>query len=331
MTTDDMPTLNDGRLAEYALGTLEPAEAAGVEALLARSAEARAELRSLREAIVGLTESLPPVQPPAHVWERLQARLERTETATPPVVVLPHKRPGPGYLGWALAACLSLLALGEGLWLSSSRTAYREAEREAYLVTEFLAAPEVEKITLYGRERKGIGNVLTRADGEALFVLAQAPAANRVYQAWGHSSDDWEPGSDARLTSLGVSDDRVFEVATQKFAALYLSLEPAGGSPQPTFPLSRISLTEPVTTAPLRITVPANGAVIEGERVIVSGVVASNVTNLSYVLNGEPRQTTVVGSRFSFTAPLKPGANTLVVRAGSPQAVTTERLTLIRR
>ncbi len=131
-------------LPEYALGTLEPAEIAAVEVLLARSAEARAELRHLRASLVTLTEALPARQPPAHVWEALQARLEPFPTAAPPVLQLPKRSPG-SYLGWALAACLALIAVGEALWLGASRSAFREARRDAVLVAEFLGGLYVQR------------------------------------------------------------------------------------------------------------------------------------------------------------------------------------------
>lgn len=318
-------------LPEYVLGTLEPAEVAAVEVLLARSAEARAELRHLRASLVTLTEALPPEQPPARVWEALQVRLEPPPTVVPvpPVVQLPKQSPS-SYLGWALAACLALVAVGQVAWLGSSRSELREARRNALLVADFLGAPEAARITLRGRERQGLGSLLTRPDGGALFVLGQPPADGRSYQAWGHTNDDWEPGSREQLTSLGVSRDPVFEVETQSYAALYLSLEPAGGSLQPTYPLSRVSLLEPVATSPLSVTSPTDGSIIDQTSVIVTGVVDTNVTELSYVLNGEARQTTTVGSRFTFTATLRRGENTLVVRAKSPEGVAATTLTLTR-
>ncbi len=330
-------------LAEYALGTLSPAEVARVEVLLDHSEEARAELRELRTTLVRLTQSLPPVPPPEHVWEGLQARLEArssvvpvTDAALPPIVSLPPRASGSrrsvqGYLGWMLAACLALVAVGEGLWLSASRGLYREAEREAVLVAEFLAAPDIERIPLYGRSREGIGSVLSRADGKALFVLGEAPALGKTYQAWGHTSDSWTPGSSDRLTSLGVSDDAIFEVGTQSFAALYLSLEPAGGSSQPTYPLSRVSLTEPAAYSPLSITSPANGTVVTRESVIVTGTVDGTVDRLSYVLNGEEHETPLTGTRFAFTATLEEGVNSLTVRAHGSQGVSERMLELTRR
>ncbi len=110
----------------------------------------------------------------------------------------------------------------------------------------------------------------------------------------------------------------MFTAPTQGFAALYLSLEPSQGSPQPTPPLSRVALGEPAPTAPLEITSPADGATLTADSVIVSGTVANGVTDLSYTLNGgKPTRTSVAGNRFTFTVPgLREGTNTLEVTAG---------------
>ena len=334
------------RLTDYALGLLGPAEAAEIEILLERSEAARADLRSLNASLVTLTEALPPLEPPVRAWDALQARLESlptvisaatpavTPTATSAAPPTLQRLPSRPYLAWAVAACLALVAAGELVWVQrlqqQLQIVSQQQARETTLVADFLGAPQVKKILLYGRQREGLGSVLARP-GDALFVLGKAPPAGQSYQAWGHSSNDWEPGSSERLTSLEVSNSPVFAVATQKFTALYLSLEPLGGSPQPTYPLSRISLSDPVATTPLQLTSPADGAVLGRASVIVTGIVAANITDLSYTLNGEKKQTTTAGSRFSFTVSLEPGTNTLSVRATGPQGVTTKTLTLIRR
>ena len=323
------------RLSDYALGLMEPAEAAEVETLLARSEAARADLQSLNASLVTLTEALPPLEPPARVWDALQVRLGFLPATTPAATPTLQRPPDRVYLAWAVAACLALVAAGELVWVQrlqqQLQTASQQQARETTLVADFLGAPQVKKISLYGRRREGLGSVLARPGGDALFVLAKAPPPGQSYQAWGHSSNDWEPGSGEQLTSLEVSNSPVFEVSTQKFTALYLSLEPLGGSFQPTYPLSRVSLSDPAATTPLQITSPADDAVVDRASVIVTGVVAANITDLSYTLNGEKKQTTTAGSRFSFTVSLKPGTNTLMVRAAGPAGVTTATLKLTRR
>lgn len=315
-------------LAEYVLGTLEASELDEVEAYLARSVDARADVRQLRASLVTLTESLPSAAPRAEVWTNIQANLaterlpmdsEPASDARPSVTVFrPRTWPSRvSQLGWQLAACFCLIAVGSLFWGFQNYRAYQEAAGEALLVTAFLSEPQVRKVTLQGPDNQGLGGVLLEPEGRALFVLDQAPARGRAYQAWGHTSDDWEPGSSEQLISLEVSKDNVFAVATQEFAALYLSLEPAQGSPQPTQPLSRVSLSEPAPATPLEIAGPVDGETLASDSVIVSGSVGDRVTDLSYTLNGgTPIQTSVAANRFTFTVTgLQKGANTIEVTA----------------
>lgn len=324
-------------LAEYVLGTLTPAAHADVDAYLASSAAARAEVRALQESLVILTEALPPAAPNAEVWNRIQAGLATENVrvdsdpafdVSPPLTVFrpPGVPPSIKRLSWPVAACLGLIAVGSFFWGVRNQSAYRDVAGEAQLVSAFLAEPQVQKVTLLGPDNQGLGGVLLEPEGRALFVLDRAPGRGQAYQAWGHTSNDWEPGSSEQLVSLEVSRDNVFAVATQEFAALYLSLEPARGSPQPTQPLSRVSLNEAVPTTALEIISPADGAVLSAGSVIVSGSVETGTTALSYTVNGgQPTRTSVAGNRFAFTVTgLQEGLNTVAVSASFGERIVTE-------
>lgn len=328
-------------LAEYVLGTLEPSERREIEAYLVHSEDARAELRQLRESLVTLTESLPSVAPRAEVWTNIQARLPTGHLPTdsgstldvPPPVTVFQPRGWIGYVGrsgWQVAACFCLIALGSLFWGARSYHTYRQIAAETLLVAAFLAEPHVQKVSLQSPDNQGLGGVLLEPEGRALFVLDQAPARGRAYQAWGHTSDDWEPGRGEQLVSLKVSQDKVFTVSSQGFAALYLSLEPSQGSPQPTQPLSRVSLQQPTLATPLEITSPVAGTTLTSNSVIVSGTVADGVADVSYTLNGgKPTRTGVAGNRFTFTvAGLQSGANTVEVTAAVGDQQLTDTLTL---
>ena len=114
---DDLQDNPRDSLAEYALGTLPPAERAEVEAYLTDSEDARAELRELQSSLEALTEALPATEPRAEVWDAVQAQLgaERPNTApetvaTDPAVTVFRPRPRRwrdlSRSGWPLAACL---------------------------------------------------------------------------------------------------------------------------------------------------------------------------------------------------------------------------------
>lgn len=313
------------QLAEYVLGTLEPEAAASVEAYVEASSAARAEVRALRVALVALTEALPPQTPPPSVWDRIEAGL--TAERPPP----PARRRPPPWLGWGVAALLALVTGAQLVWTLQTGAAYRQTAANERRVAAFLAQPAVGRVALQGPAGEGLGSVLLEPGGDALFVLTSRPAAGRVYQAWGHATDDWEPGSGEPLTPLGTSDRAVFEVSPGGFASLYLSLEPAGGSVQPTEALAHVSLQNPPPRAPLELLTPEDGMSVTTDRVIVSGRLQGTVSTLRYRVNGgEPVTTPVAGTRFSFTASgLRPGENTLEVTARLAGEPLSARVTVV--
>lgn len=63
------------KLSEFVDGCVDESEAAAIEAHLARCAECRAVLDDLRHVDGLLREEMAPVEPPAAIWEGLQARI----------------------------------------------------------------------------------------------------------------------------------------------------------------------------------------------------------------------------------------------------------------
>jgi anti-sigma-K factor RskA len=322
-------------LNDYVLGTLTPSEKARVEAYLATSAEARAEAQALRESLVVVTDALHEVSAPKSAWAKIQAGLEQDKII--PSKILrdgPRKRSSWWTLeraAWLSAACFALIGFSVGWWGFNSYQAYQQARIDKELVSAYLSNTDTQRINLIGENFSDLGSVLV-SDGNALFVLASAPMRGQAYQAWGHTNAEWEPGSTEQLTSLQVSDDNIFEINTGQFAALYLSLEPSGGSPQPTQPLTRVSLRNPVATSPLEITQPVSGTTVNSSSIIVSGVVDNTVTALSYSLNGgESVETTFGNNSFTFTVAVIEGENTITVEARRADGeIIREAISIIR-
>ncbi|MCU0492615.1 MAG: anti-sigma factor [Chloroflexaceae bacterium] len=84
MNANDHP-FNHDLLAAYALGMLDVEEFRQVDELIARSPEARAELKSLREVVALLPHAAQPVEPPERVRQGLFARIEASQPNTTPV------------------------------------------------------------------------------------------------------------------------------------------------------------------------------------------------------------------------------------------------------
>jgi anti-sigma-K factor RskA len=328
-------------LNDYVLGTLTPSEKAQVEAYLATSAEARAEERILRESLVAFTDSLNEVPVPRSAWAKIQAGLEQDRVIQNKVVEASSKiicdqpRKSKGWTSeraaWLTAACFAIIGFMAGWWGVNRYQAYQQTRVDKELVTAYLSNTNAQRINLIGENFTDLGSVLVSGD-RALFVLANAPARGQTYQTWGHTNGEWEPGSTEQLTSLQVSDDNIFEINTGQFAALYLSLEPSGGSPQPTQPLARVSLRNPIATSPLEIARPENGTTVNSSSIIVSGIVDNTVTALSYSLNGgESIETTFGSNSFTFTVMLAEGENTITVEARRADGeIVQETISVVR-
>lgn len=315
---------------DYLLGLLSPEEVEELESHLENCSSCQMELATLSNPLVTLTEELPQVRPPERVWEGLQARYRAESTAQPDLnqdVHVPPPQTAP-YL-WLLAACVALF-LGSSFWGYQSYTNYQQAQNDNTLLTAFLGDPEVQKVALeplLDGASESPGTVLIAAD-EALFVLNESLPAGRSFQAWGHNSSDWNPDEGDVLDSLELSEDSVFEVQTAGFAALYVSVEPVGGSAQPTNPLTKLSLNARPDSL-LEITSPEDGS-SAGASVIVSGLLADSVTELRYSLNGNPASSvSFANNSFSFTvSELPPGENTLEITATTMNETVSETLTL---
>ncbi len=332
-------------LIDYLMGNLTALEEREVAVYLTEHPDEAAWVRDLFEVMAELALAQEPAETPAGGEALLLARIRRRpQPAQVPseVIRLPKSRrrftglTQPAYR-WLLAACIALAVTGGSLfWGYRNYGAYHQARAETQLLTAFLAHPQVQKVALenvIGSDRlESPGSVLLTPGGEALFVLADAAPPGRAYQAWGHASSDWNPERGEELTSLLVSQGNVFEVSSSGFASLYLSLEPSGGSPQPTNPLTKVSLLNPVSDVPVEITSPADGASISTNSIIVTGVVDSSITGLSYALNGgEAAQTTFANNRFSFTvSDLEQGRNILEVAAEDVHGATrTDTVTVV--
>jgi anti-sigma factor RsiW len=224
---------------------------------------------------------------------------------------------------WFATTFSILLALGSLFWGWRTQSALQLAQTDKQLIADFLAK-DTSSLALFDPADKPLGTVLV-AGQEALFVLTDSAPQRTTYQAWGHVNDDWTPGSSEQLTSLEISNDGVFKVSTAGFAALYLSLEPPGGSPQPTHSLTRVSLQVPVSETPITITSPSASSVVTSNSVIVRGNLSTAVRGLSYRLNdGDEVTASFTGTRFTFTLPgLQAGENRLELRAKTANGETT--------
>ncbi|MDQ1020751.1 anti-sigma factor [Streptomyces afghaniensis] len=241
--------------APYALDALEPPERVRFERHLRDCGRCAAEVRTLAEDAVRLAWSAA-APAPAALRDRVMAAVRTTpqdpapqhaarEPARARAPQLPphvwgtqppprQRRRMPLFVPFATATAAAALVVASLFAVQADRTqdqltAERDRSRE---IAHVLAAPDARASN--GRDGRGrtIGVIASASEGSAVVTLGGygAPAGGRVHQLW-----LMRPGAQPR--SLGLFEGDTPLVATglvTSATSLAVTVEPAGGSPQPT-------------------------------------------------------------------------------------------------
>ncbi|MBK0331672.1 anti-sigma factor [Brachybacterium sp. MASK1Z-5] len=214
-------------VAAYALDALDPSESAEVEAHLATCPECRELADSLRETTVDLSqglESTPPAALRDRILEAVSADQDAHETPEEPRLPRRPRRRTVLAGGFALAAS-ALVATG----LVVARPWRSQEDKD---IDEVLAADDAREYTTTWRSAR-ITAVRSPSLGSAVLKVEDLPAvtAGKDYQAWSKMSDG--PVSAGLLRPDDDGNARTLLSAGSAEGAA-ISLEPAGGSEQPT-------------------------------------------------------------------------------------------------
>ena len=239
MTTDHDHALSGA----YAVDALDAAERVRFEAHLRTCADCRAEVDELREAaaLLGLDDE---VAPPPALRDDVLAGIERIRPLPPltrqepgGATVLPLRRRLP--LGRRMpllvaAAAAVVLLLGAGLavvrpWTDDRSAAPTAAER-------ILAAADATRVEKSFPDGSRATVVLSRSQGKALIrTRGMAPApSGKVYELWLQTPA-------GAMVPAGLMPDRpdttyVLNGDASQATGVGITVEPDGGSPQPTSP-----------------------------------------------------------------------------------------------
>lgn len=250
----------------YALGALDGEELREFEAHLKSGCSVcEQQVREYAELTASIPQALPNVAPSHDLKTRLLARLDqdfpRREVAkfkpAAPSRLAEKPAARSAWLPWACAAAAGL-ALVVSLFnvsrlnreiasqeatasqLAGELRALQNQLEQERAVTSFLSRPEVRVTMLAGTDKspQAAGKIIWSArEKKALFYASNLPAAppGKTYQLWiiadnkpidaGIFSVDSQGNSFLKVESLAEADK------AQKFA---VTLEPAGGVPQPT-------------------------------------------------------------------------------------------------
>jgi len=219
----------------YAVDAVDDIERAGFERHLAGCAACRAEVASLREASALLADAATTTPPPA-LRDAVLSDITRVRPLPPVTVGGPvHRRRW--FPALVAAVVLALVGLGGAVWQP-----WRDDASQTLSATDqVLQDPEAQQVTQ--TLPNGATATVVRSPKEHRAVLVTEdlpePPAGKVYQLWLQTpSEDMVPaglmpagGSTALLD--GNADDAI---------GVGLSLEPAGGSEQPTEVVALIDL-----------------------------------------------------------------------------------------
>jgi anti-sigma-K factor RskA len=228
-------------VAAYALGVLPPDEAAAVEQHLRSCAECTAEYCILRPAVTAVAysaESCADTDSGAAVASPLlKARIMKQVRAE----AMP-RRTIVAWPAYALAAACLALALLTGLLDLSLNDRLNRERTEAAQQRETIAdlmAPDSKRMSFKH------GEVLMH--GQRLYIAMHdmpMPPPGKVYQAWtlAKGAKAVAPSMTFMPGNNGMTVVRLPEAATT-LAAVAVSIEPAGGSQQPTSkPIAMVAL-----------------------------------------------------------------------------------------
>ena len=215
----------------YALGAVDDLEAARVRELLRTSPEAAAEVRSFTETAARLAEA-EAVEPPPGLRASVLAEIGRTRQAAP--IVVPTPRAGRRFyrLVSVAAVALLVLAVGAGVTAVGLRDRLSQAQTANQAMTDVLADPARQ---MMDADFAG-GHATLVVSGDRVVVLGTdvaAPPDGKAYQLW-MLDEGGDPIPSVTLTATGDGDYWADTTGYQAGQAMAVTVEPEGGSQQPT-------------------------------------------------------------------------------------------------
>jgi len=245
--------------AEYALDALDPKAMRAFEALLASDPELKALADSLRETAATLAHNVPAQLPPPELRERILSRVRAEAQASTPAFTSPRMTPanapaqssgGGNLLPWALAAGFAITTAAfwvERGQLQQDRDALLQ-ERKEWQARDTLSKVKIAtlsaQVEVYAKASAVIVWDPEKQRGVLKLANIPQPASGKDYQLWVIDPKYPQPVSGGVVTVDADGLAHVFfepKKPISKSDKFAISVEPAGGMPEPTGPIVLLS------------------------------------------------------------------------------------------
>ncbi|MGD7706354.1 anti-sigma factor [Microlunatus sp. Y2014] len=228
--------------AAYAVDALDEADRADFERHLANCEECRRTVEVMREDLSELA-GLQETPPPPEVRSAVLGAIASPDASEPDTASAPAGRTPRGRstrTAWLVAAAALVVALALGGWVVQLQVRQAEVRQADESMAALLGAPDltVHQVSLAGVPGSYL---VSTGQNRGVFIARDVPqpGADRSYQLWAITG--------GRPTSVGLVDHggtlRVWFDGVADAEQLAITIEPAGGSPEPT--------TEPLAVATL--------------------------------------------------------------------------------
>ncbi len=226
----------------YVLDGLEPAERDRVAAHLDGCPSCQAEAGRLRALVSTLAASVPPKAPDPALRARVLQRATNRQPDRLPTPAIPQaplrRRPSPSV--W-LARATTVLALGLIVWnvmLTMHLQALSRQDERSQAAIALMSAPDTSEISLAGQGNFSTANGKAFIDPQSSQVVLvvqhmQPLAPEKTYQAWIITDDGPKSAGTFQVSDAGMWMGWL-DAPYAAGGAIGVSLEPAGGSAQPT-------------------------------------------------------------------------------------------------
>ncbi|MCW2857653.1 MAG: hypothetical protein JWR52_3268 [Marmoricola sp.] len=214
----------------YAVDALDEVERARFEAHLAECADCRAEVTSLQAATT-LLSGLSETAPPPELRSRVLADIKTVRPLPPTVARITERRPRRWTNLLAAAAVIGAVGGGTAIWQDTHQGT---STRAPSAIDRVLEAADVQKVSQPLPHGASATVFRSKSQSAAVLVTHDLPGlpAGHVYELW--FRDQHGTMVPAGLMAGGGNRTVLFEGNANNARGVGVTVEPAGGSKQPT-------------------------------------------------------------------------------------------------